>query len=256
MAQTAYDPQFFAKLWQVEDRHFWFRTRNNVISSVVQNLIRDLPAGYRVLEVGCGTGNVLRHLERICHDGQVIGLDAYLEGLRFARQRVRCPLIQADIHHPPFNVRFDLIGIFDVLEHLPDDKSILCVLHRLLTPEGRLLITVPAHMSLWSYFDNAAHHYRRYSQHTLRQVLQASGFEVIFLTHYMAAIFPLVWLGRRLAGRSRANQHALAAEELRVVPVVNNILTGILSLEARLIGARRRLPIGTSLLAIAQKRSS
>jgi SAM-dependent methyltransferase len=254
MTQAAYDPEFFAKLWQVEDRHFWFRTRNRVISSAVQRLISELPAGYRVLEVGCGTGNVLRHLESVCRDGQVIGLDAYLEGLRFARRRVRCPLIQADIHHPPFKTPFDLIGIFDVLEHLPDDQSILRTLHRLLTPEGRLIITVPAHMSLWSYFDNAAQHYRRYSQHTLRQALQASGFDVIFLTHYMAAIFPLVWLGRRLAARRSADQSALAADELKIVPLLNRLLMAILALEAPLIAAYARLPFGTSLLAIARKK--
>jgi SAM-dependent methyltransferase len=207
-----------------------------------------------VLEVGCGTGNVLRHLERVCRHGQVIGLDAYLEGLRFARRRVRCPLIQADVHHPPFKTHFDLIGIFDVLEHLPDDQSILQTLHRLLAPEGRLLITVPAHMSLWSYFDNAARHYRRYTQHTLRQALQASGFEVLYLTHYMAAIFPLVWLGRRLAGRRSADQGALAAAELKIVPLLNSLLTALLALEAPLIAAQARLPFGTSLLAIAQKK--
>ncbi len=256
MPETSYDPTFFTKLWQVEDRHFWFRARNAAIRGTLQRLISRLPEGYRVLEVGCGTGNVLRHVEQVCTQGQVIGLDLFLEGLRFARQRVNCPLVQADIHQPPFKTRFDLIGIFDVLEHLPDDRSVLRALHALLAENGTLLITVPAHMSLWSYFDEASHHYRRYQQRELHQKLIETGFEVTFITYYMASIFPLVGLGRRLAARKDTESAALASNELKIVPILNSLLTAILGLEARLVAARRRLPIGTSLLAIATKKSA
>src|SRR5690349_7249949 len=87
----------FAPLFAAEDRHFWFRARNRVLSALLRTLTASLPAGYRALEVGCGNGNVLRVLEQVCHRGEVIGLDHHEERLHYARQRVRCQLVQADI---------------------------------------------------------------------------------------------------------------------------------------------------------------
>jgi len=85
---SSYDADFFTPLFAVEDRHFWFRSRNTVISALVENEVRRLPAGYRVLEVGCGTGNVLRELGKVCKNGQVIGMDLFIEGLEYAQRRV------------------------------------------------------------------------------------------------------------------------------------------------------------------------
>jgi cyclopropane fatty-acyl-phospholipid synthase-like methyltransferase len=65
-SHQSYDPHYFKPLSAIEDRHFWFRARNQVIAGLVGQLTARLPAGYRVLEVGCGTGNVLRALEEAC----------------------------------------------------------------------------------------------------------------------------------------------------------------------------------------------
>ena len=238
LQNDSYDPDFFVKLWAVEDIHFWFRARNQIIKTIVNGVVKDFPPGYRVLEIGCGTGNVLRHLESTCTNGQVIGLDLFIEGLRYAKKRVSCALIQADLHQPPFQAHFDLIGMFDVLEHMSDDKQVLEDVHRLLAPNGILLLTVPAHMSLWSYFDVASHHCRRYAVNELNQKLVETGFKVDFVSPYMASIFPLVWLGRRVAGRGSKNTTALASDELRITPGLNYIISMILLFEARFVAAR------------------
>ena len=94
-------PPDFAELFAAERRHFWFRARNKLLSAVVRQLVADLADGYRLLEVGCGTGNVLRALEQVCTRGNVIGLDLYPQGLHLAGQRSDCPLVAADIHHLP-----------------------------------------------------------------------------------------------------------------------------------------------------------
>lgn len=258
----SYDPSYFSYLFEVEDRHFWFRARNRVISAAVSRVTAHLEPGYRFLEVGCGTGNVLRALEQTCKGGVVIGMDLFGEGLRYARRRVSCPLVQGDVHANPFGTRFEAIGLFDVLEHLPNDVEILRELRGLLKPGGALLITVPAHMSLWSYFDEASHHCRRYEQAELARKLKAAGYKIEFMSQYMATIFPLVWLGRRLAaftrrkaknaGESARRTQELTVNELRIRPVVNGILAWLLEQEARLIARRRKLPLGTSLLAVAR----
>ena len=246
-----YDPAHFEKLFAVEDRHFWFRARNRVLSLLCRKITADLAPGFRVLEVGCGDGNVLRFLESACATGSVIGMDYFLEGLQYARRRCCCPLVQGDIARPPFSTTFQIIGIFDVLEHLTDDRGVLRDLWRLLDDTGKLLITVPAHMSLWSAFDEASGHCRRYSRKELEEKLTEAGFRVDFITPYMASIFPLVWLARRLGKlfRQRDATEGAVERELHIIPFVNEILTSLLLLEARWISRRRRLPFGASLLA-------
>ena len=179
--------------------------------------------------------------------------------LRYARQRKPSYVAQGDIHQLPFAPGFDLIGCFDVLEHLPDDTYVLQHIQTMLAPRGVLVLTVPAHPSLWSSFDEASHHCRRYELRELRARLVSSGYEVEYITHFMAGIFPLIWLhrrlkshGRRSGGRDSTRMNDLAQAELRIVPLVNDILAWLLYQEARLVLGRRRLPVGTSLLAVAR----
>lgn len=254
--ESAFDPSFYASLFAIEEKHFWFRARNRVIATVVSRVTSRLAPGYRVLEVGCGTGSVLHVLESTCTRGSVLAMDLLPEGLRYAHRRTRCPLVQGDIHRAPFRVSFDVIGAFDVIEHLSDDARPLADMRSLLKPGGALVVTVPAAPSLWSYFDDAAGHFRRYTRSSLVCALEGAGLEVEYATPFMTAIFPLVWLGRRLAAlssRERARAHDLTEAELRITPLVNEVLARVLSQEARLIERGRVLPVGTSLLAIARR---
>jgi SAM-dependent methyltransferase len=252
-------PDFAPHLFAAEDRHFWFRARNTVIGRVVGSLVRALPPGYRVLEVGCGNGNVLRELERVCVRGTVVGVDLLAERLEFARRRTNCELRNGNIYELADEQPYDLIGMFDVLEHLEDDALALQGLSRALAPSGRVVLTVPAHQTLWSYADTHAGHYRRYNVEQLERALKAGGLRVEFCTQFMAALFPLLWVGRRLAalwGRPAGDaksQRDLFRSELRVVPVANWILRLMLEWEAPLLARRKRLPLGASLLAIASK---
>lgn len=260
VGQRGYDPTCFASLARVEDQHFWFQSRNAVIGRVAQQVTAGLPSGYRVLEVGCGTGVVLRTLEQVCAGGTVLGADLFEEGLRYAQQRSSVPVIRADIGNLPFAPPFAVIGLFDVIEHLPDDVGALRALLPLLGRDGTLLVTVPAHPALWSYFDEAAHHYRRYRPSDLKTALRRAGYRVEYVTQFMAAIAPLMWLQRRmtaLTGRRLTGDgccaHELAASDLRITPVVNGILTRVLKWEAHVVARRGRLPVGTSLLAVARQ---
>jgi len=260
IANHGYDPNYFGLLFAVEDKHFWFCTRNRVIAALVHRIAATPQSGHRILEVGCGTGNVLRILENGFPQGTVVGMDLFAEGLQYARRRTSCDLVQGDVHKLPFCSRFDLIGLFDVLEHLPDDRRVLRDLHSILKPRGVLILTVPAHQSLWSYFDEISHHRRRYGPSELESKLISTGYSVEYLTLFMASVFPIVWVKRRSMridrdlDRKASRMHHMALAELRIVPVVNELLTLLLAQEAWLISHHGRLPIGTSLLAVARKR--
>jgi len=246
-----YDPLHYETLSAAQDRHFWFAGRLQAIEAALAPVVSTLPDGYRVLEVGCGTGHVLAMLERLCAGGHVVGMDLLWEGLPYARRRTGCPLVQGTIAGSPFAVRFDVIGLFDVVEHVADDTGFLAQHRALLTTGGALMLTVPAHQALWSTLDEQARHCRRYSEDSLRALLERSGYRVDYLTQFMGSLYPLMWLSRQ---RPRWRRPAdPLKEELRIVPGLNAVLAAILRWEARRFIARgRRLPIGTSLLAMAR----
>ena len=260
MMPTGYNPEHFKALVEIEDRHFWFRARNRVLSAVVGDLASALPRPYRVLEVGCGNGNTLRMLEAACSGSALVGMDLFAEGLHYARQRSSALLVRGRLEMVPFKVRFHLVGMFDVLEHMEDDGAALANVYKLLETRGVLIVTVPAHQRLWSRFDEESHHYRRYELAELDARLKAAGFAVEYLTLFMAPLYPLARIGRKVSDMiSNAKRYlgwpvaTALANEIRIRPGINELLTRTLSAEAGLIVRRRRLPFGTSVLAVARR---
>jgi SAM-dependent methyltransferase len=258
--RPAYTAEQFAPLFAAEERHFWFSSRNRCIANALRSL-PDFSAIRDVLEVGCGTGIVLAHLQRLFPAGRVVGMDLFEEGLNFARRRFQGTLIQGDIFQTSFEQPFDLIGAFDVIEHLDEDENLLKRFWQLLRPGGHLILTVPAHLSLWSYFDEVAGHRRRYSPLELKRKLASAGFTGLFVTQFMGALFPAMWIKRRYLGDGASKlgrasaQHRQAAVEsdLRINPIVNRFFELLLSPEPFFISRHMRLPVGTSLLALAQR---
>lgn len=248
----SYDPVHFEALFAAGERHFWFRHRNALLARIVRNEARRLARPCRLLEVGCGAGNVLVGLERLVPDVELLGLDLHHEGLACARRHVRCALLQGDVERAPFKaaVRFELVGAFDVIEHLDDDLGALEGLSRLVSPDGRVLLTVPAGPELWSVVDEQAGHRRRYESGTLGCLLHQAGFEVLYLTRFMAPLYPLVRLARAFAGRHPPRQ--AVAEELRVRPGFNLLCRLLLAPEGWALARRWQLAWGSSLLAVAR----
>ena len=253
-----YDPGMYEKLARVEDRHFWFQARNRAIVAAFEQIRPRLEPGYRVLEVGCGTGNVLRALQAVVPEGHLFGMDLELQGLRYAARRSPASrLLVGDAAHPPFGLGFDVIGAFDVIEHVDDDSNVLSQLGQLLKPSGFLILTVPADPRLWSYFDVAAHHRRRYRFDDLQAKLAATGYRVDYMTPFMTVLKPVLWAGRHVTarrGRTRSIDAAdLVDADLQVRPAIGAGLGLMLAPEVRFIRSRRRLPAGTSLLAVASR---
>lgn len=248
---ATYDPRHFSALVAIEERHAWFRARNAMIGERVAEAIADLPDGFSVLEVGCGSGSVLQVLERVCERGEVVGLDLYEEGLQFARARTNCTLVRGDAHDPPFGREFAIVGMFDVLEHLPDDLSVLQRMSDVLLPDGMLILTVPADPALWSYFDEASHHARRYTVSGLQQQLTSSGFHVEYISPFMMPLHPIMRLYRSIGRRRGASS---VDRDLKIVPVFNELLYWTLRQEERAFRKRKQLPLGTSILAMARWR--
>jgi SAM-dependent methyltransferase len=254
-----YNPNDFSRLLPVEDTHFWFTTRNRILSAVLTKLAADISTTGNVLEIGCGTGNTLRVMRQAFPSVMLVGMDLLHSGLVHAKHRTDAVLVQGRIEEMPFARPFVLIGMFDVLEHVDDDVAALSRIARFLEPSGALILTVPASPSLWSRYDEESFHKRRYTASGLRAALTEARFRVEYLTHFMALTYPAVWLSRRLDGlrkrfaRSGSSLREPAiVRELNVPRPVNMVLGRLLGLEVPFIRQRGCLPFGTSLLAVAR----
>ena len=144
---------------------------------------------------------------------------------------------------------FDLVAALDLLEHLDDDQSGARELARVLAPGGRLLVFVPAFEQLWGLQDEVSDHRRRYTAHTLRSLLRRAGLTVQRLSYFNTALF-LPILAARLT--MRVVRPPVDTENNLTTPALNRIFGAIFGAEAPLL-AHANLPIGVSLLAVAQR---
>jgi 2-polyprenyl-3-methyl-5-hydroxy-6-metoxy-1,4-benzoquinol methylase len=251
---SAFDAVGIQRLLAAEDRHFWFRARNETVAALARRVIRDLPDGFRILEVGCGSGNVLRVLQTLAADrGRVEGLEMSPQAADVARARTGLSVTNGYVSDLDPYAKYDVIAAFDVLEHIADDTQVLVQMRERMIPGGRLILTVPAHQSLWSPFDVASGHERRYSMRTLTRTLRAAGFQTEYVTYFMSLLFPPMWLRRRLLPSEKRDMGALLDSEFRIVPGLNRLAYEVLRREAVAASRRWRLPIGTSLAAIARR---
>lgn len=255
--EGGYDPRHNRDLFAVEDRHFWFRARNRIVAAMAAKYTGQLPAGFYVLEVGCGNGSVTRVLQDTCATGNVIGADLFFEGLVNASSRGVRMLVQADMSRFPFRSGFSLAGMFDVLEHIPDDCGALRSIYNALSPGGRLLLSVPAHQSLWSYFDEVSCHCRRYELEGLRSKCIDAGFQIEYATEFMSFLYPLMKTQRRwkdfMRKKTGKSPEETAEGYLSINPLVNAVLDRVGRAETFLIGRGVRLPFGTSIFLVARK---
>ncbi len=180
------------------------------------------------------------------------GSEIYSKGLSFAARRVkRANLFQMDARKVPFEEEFDLIGAFDVLEHIKEDDLVLKEMYRATRQGGGIIITVPQHQFLWIRVDEEAHHVRRYGANELRKKVEGAGFRVIRTTSFVSALLPL-FVASRLVGRFRASGDG-AGSDLKPPGPLNNALERLLDVERFFIRKGLYLPAGSSLLLVARK---
>lgn len=246
---TGFKPEYFADLAKLEAFHFWFRNRNRLL---IWALGAYFPAARRFLEIGCGTGFVLSGLKQAFPDLNVAGSDMFIEGLAFARSRLPgVSLYQMDALQIPFEGEFDVVGAFDVLEHIEDDHAVLGEMHRAVKPGGGLMLTVPQHPSLWSGADTSACHRRRYTRKELVGKVESAGFKVRRATSFVSLLLPLLCLSRRRATRAK---DIAANAEFQMNRTLNNLLEAVLHFETRLIKCGVSFPAGGSLLLLGERR--
>lgn len=242
-----------------EDRHAWFAARTRAIQKYLDAEIGAAPAGSnrQILDIGCGAGNMAHHL---AHYGHVTGMDFNPRPLVVAQER-GLGIVNASGSEIPFpDASFDLVACLDTIEHIPDEIAVLSEVKRVLKPGGKVIITVPAFMWLWSYNDEINDHQRRYTVMDLEQKLELNGLHVNRISYNSFFLFPPIAAIRLLRPYNPGLESpSLTADadvyqvEMEPIPEpVNSVLHGVGWLEAELL-QRTRLPFGVSIICVAQK---
>jgi SAM-dependent methyltransferase len=244
--------EYFGELAGLEAGNFWFRARNELI---VWAMKTNFPDCRSFLEIGCGTGFVLSRVRSEYPSIELSGSEIFSAGLEFAGTRVpSANFYQMDARNIPFRDEFDVIGAFDVLEHVDEDEAVIAEVGKALRPGGGFLATVPQHKSLWSRQDVHAHHVRRYSAAELRRKIEAAGFDVVRMVSFVSLLLPAMLASRMRVRADKSESEFDALEALRLSTPVNRLLEAVMSIEGTMIRRGVSFPAGGSLLLVARKR--
>ena len=250
-AVDSYDAACFSRLAALEAGNFWFEARNRLL---VWALRRYFHTARSFLEIGCGTGFVLAGIRRAFPALALAGAEIFSEGLAHAGERAPgAALFQMDARRMPFEEEFDVVGAFDVLEHIEQDVAVLSEMFRAVRPGGGIMLTVPQHPFLWSRVDEHARHKRRYTRGELIGKVRGAGFEIARATSFVSLLLPAMAISRIAAGTARRSD---PLPELGMGPRMNAALTRVLAVERTLIERGVSFPAGGSLLVVARKREA
>lgn len=235
------------ELWSKEETYWWHVNKRLIVRQFLKQFTRWSGS---LLDVGCGSGFFASLLN---NDGwRVITADISLEAVRFARERGVSHSVVFDANGAwPFSRgHFDALLLLDVLEHIEDDVAFLIEARMSLRPRGTVVLTVPAHQFLFSSWDVALEHKRRYSRRQLYKVSRAAGLQPVKITYWNAiSLLPALVV----RGKDRLWGSNFDRAEFPEIPwIINEWLKWWGCLESHFI-SRMGLAFGLSLVGVLQK---
>lgn len=185
------------------DSHWYYRSKARVLERMLPR-----PFNRVVMDVGAGSGYFTRHLaKRGLIDGALC-VDIGYE--RDHDEQVGSAMIR--YRKAPEKSNADVALFMDILEHVPDDASLLASYREFLPATAHVIITVPAFKFLWSGHDIFLQHYRRYTLATLSDTIQKAGYRLVQGHYFYGLVFPAAVAARlltpnRMAPRSSLKVH-------------------------------------------------
>ena len=251
-ANNGFKGSYFEQLSCLEADNFWFQSRNHLIIWTIRHYF---PKGNNFFEIGCGTGFVLSAIEGNFPSFTLYGSEIHSDGLPFAKERLKkAHLFQMDARQIPFKNEFDIIGAFDVLEHIADDGLVLSQIYKALSQGGGIILTVPQHPFLWSIWDEVSCHKRRYSRAELLEKLQIAGFKVLRITSFMTLPLPALIMSRlRWYLKPRPIKRSNELKYLDLPRSINTFFEKVCRIESEILKKGISFPVGGSLLCVGLK---
>ena len=240
--------ELFEEMLSLEDSHWWLLGRGRLLLALVERECarRGGHVG-RVVDVGSGTGTLLRSFGRLADEA--IGVESDPVPLLMSRAR-GLDVREARADGLPFaDASVDVLTAFDVLEHLPDDLAAAREFRRILRPGGVAVVSVPAYAWLWSGHDVIHGHQRRYTVGRLRTMLREAELDVTAAGYFNSFLLPFA-VAQRLS--LRLFRRAVQSDLKPTAPGLNSVLLKILRAEQRFV-LRGGFPAGLTVFATAQR---
>jgi SAM-dependent methyltransferase len=230
--------------------HFWFQWRARVANSLVEGVGLRTDQELTAFDIGCGTGITCRQLSRTTKwifDGADLNIEA-LTRCDTGQRRV----LYYDIldRRPEFRERYDVIILFDVIEHIEHTEPFLDAAFFHLKPGGVALVNVPALTTLYGRYDTAAGHFRRYNCATLAAEFAFLDATVLDQMYWGFSMVPLLFVRKQLLGRLTSEEQAIRTGFLPPSPFAHKLLKAAMVLEMQIL---KRPPFGSSVISAIRK---
>lgn len=243
------EPGEYINIAAVETRHWYYAGKREIARYWITATV--IEGAIELLDCGAGTG---RFAQEMSDFGNVFVLDDHEESLAVLKTKFPAGrVLRVSATGIPLAAdTIDVVTALDVLEHIKDDGSAVAEMGRVLRREGVVVATVPASMKLWSDWDEALHHYRRYTREELIALFPAEMWEILHVNYTNVPVFPVVWLLRKWR-RLRGHRGSPARRaEHRIPP---RWLNSLLRWTFVTLGKSRiPFPFGVSLILVARKR--
>jgi SAM-dependent methyltransferase len=252
------DPLAYKQFLELDRSHWWMRGRRSVYLGLIEHFVKH-KRPQRILDLGAGIGGFLEGLDGIHGEGgRVFPADIDAESLGHIAARGFPGGVIADGYALPYKSgSFDLICLFDAIEHTEDDLAVMVEIERVLAPGGHLFVSVPAYQMLFANNDRVARHYRRYRRGRLDDLFGRAGMAVVRNTHSNVFLFPLI-LPVVLVIKLLEKVFRMKADPSHtnltwpMPKFVHSLLAAIFSAELP-FSRRFGWPVGHSICALAQK---
>ena len=241
----------YAIMYEIEQSYWWFIGKQFLVKSIFRGASLCEPSQDRILDIGCGTGTVLKLLEEF---GTAYGAELSPDAIRFLKKRDLHLVVRSDVSQSLSfkDGVFSAVTCLDVLEHVHDDFTLLSEMVRVCRPGGYIIVTVPALNVLWSSHDVALHHKRRYTKKRLLEKVSPLSASVIKKSYYNTALILPILAVRKLKGLFPDRQSMRSDFFMPMPRWINDFLTTVSVTEIRFL-KRVNFPFGVSLLLIMQK---
>jgi len=238
------DPRQYQKMLKHQELHWWFKARRNILATIIKKFC---PQSKDILEIGAGTGANIEMLQKFGHL-TAIEPNSYARSEITKKFQKNITILDGKLPDDlNLDKKFDLICLFDVLEHVKEDLKSLESLKQHLKPNGKLIVTIPAFQFLFSQHDTNLHHFRRYNKTQIEELLTKSNYKIEFTSYFNFLLFPLALISRILLKIFPSKK----TQDGQPPKIINYFWYQIFNFEKFLLKSKIRFPFGLSIITIA-----